>query len=61
MVSEQENCNITSLGAYYNELRYFVEGMQGLNDLSMDPLDEAVKSLELVYKEIEAAGGFQKL
>lgn len=56
-----ENCNITSLGAYYNELRYFVEGLQGLNDLSKAPLDEAVKSLELVYQEIEAAGGFKKV
>ena len=27
--------NVSSLGGYYNELKYFVEGLQGKNDLSV--------------------------
>lgn len=49
--------NISSLGGYYNELKYFVEGLQGKNDLSVAPLEEAIASVRLVKKEIEAAGG----
>lgn len=49
--------NISSLGGYYNELKYFVEGLQGKNDLSIAPPEEAIASLRLVKKEIEIAGG----
>lgn len=49
--------NISSLGGYYNELKYFVEGLQGKNNLSIATLKEAVASVKLVKKEIEAAGG----
>ena len=49
--------NISSLGGYYNELKYFVEGLQGKNDLSVATVSEAVKSVKLVKREIEAAGG----
>ena len=49
--------NISSLGGYYNELKYFVEGLQGKNDLSVATVAEAVASVKLVKKEIEAAGG----
>ena len=49
--------NISSLGGYYNELKYFVEGLQGKNDLSVATVAEAVKSVQLVKREIEAAGG----
>lgn len=49
--------NISSLGGYYNELKYFVEGLQGKNDLSVATVSEAVKSVQLVKREIEAAGG----
>ena len=49
--------NISSLGGYYNELKYFIEGLQGKNDLSVAPPEEAVASLRLVKKEIETAGG----
>ena len=44
--------NISSLGGYYNELKYFVEGLQGKNDLSVATLEEAIKSVRLVKKEI---------
>ena len=49
--------NVSSLGGYYNELKYFVEGLQGKNDLSVATVAEAVKSVQLVKREIEAAGG----
>ena len=49
--------NISSLGGYYNELKYFVEGLLGQNDLSVATVEEAVASVKLVKKEIEAAGG----
>lgn len=49
--------NVSSLGGYYNELKYFVEGIQGKNDLSVATLSEAIASVKLVKKEVEAAGG----
>lgn len=49
--------NISSLGGYYNELKYFVEGLQGKNDLSVATVAEAVASVKLVKRELEAAGG----
>ena len=49
--------NISDLGGYYNELKYFVEGLQGKNDLSVATVAEAIKSVQLVKREIEAAGG----
>ena len=52
--------NVSSLGGYYNELKYFVEGLQGKNDLSVATVSEAIKSVKLVLKEIEVAGGLIK-
>ena len=49
--------NISSLGGYYNELKYFVEGLQGKNDLSVATVAEAIASVKLVKKEIKTAGG----
>ncbi|MBE6947269.1 MAG: Gfo/Idh/MocA family oxidoreductase [Ruminococcaceae bacterium] len=49
--------NVSSLGGYYNELKYFVEGLQGKNDLSVATMAEAIQSVKLVKKEVEAAGG----
>lgn len=49
--------NISSLGGYYNELKYFVEGLKGEHDLAIAPVSEAIKSIQLVLKEVEIAGG----
>ena len=49
--------NISDLGGYYDELKYFVEGLQGKNDLSRSSLAEAVQSIRLIHKEVSAAGG----
>ena len=48
---------MSSLGAYYSELKYFVEGLQGKHPLEAATLDDAIKSVTLVLREIEAAGG----
>lgn len=49
--------NISSLGGYYNELKYFIEGLQGKNDLSIATISESIKSVKLVRREIDDAGG----
>lgn len=58
-MSEEEHtaCNIASLGAYYNELAYFVDCLEHGRPIEIAPLCEAVKSVELVLREIELAGG----
>lgn len=52
--------NLSNLGIYYLELRFFVNSFLGREGI-MVPLDDAVKTLELVYKEIDLCGGMQKL
>ena len=49
--------NISSLGGYYNELKYFIECLKNKKQPIIAPLDEAVKSTMLCLKEIELAGG----
>lgn len=49
--------NVSSLGGYYNELKYFVEGLQGKHGLDVAPLAEAIRSVQLCKKEVEIAGG----
>lgn len=49
--------NISSLGGYYNELKYFVERLQNGQPLEVAPLLEGIKSVELVLKEIDFVGG----
>lgn len=49
--------NISSLGGYYNELKYFVECLNTGTEPVIAPLCEAVKSMELCRREIDLAGG----
>ena len=49
--------NISDLGGYYNELKYFTDRVREELPIEIAPLSEGVKSLELVLKEIEIAGG----
>lgn len=49
--------NISSLGGYYNELKYFVEGLRGDHPLEVATVEEAIRSVKLVKREIEQAGG----
>ena len=52
--------NISSLGGYYNELKYFVDKITAGEELTVAPLCEGVKSVELVLSEIASVGGVQK-
>lgn len=49
--------NLSSLGGYYNELKYFIDKLSNNEPLEIAPLSEGIKSVELVLKEIEIAGG----
>lgn len=51
--------NLSSLGGYYNELKYFVDKLTANEPLEIAPLCEGVKSAELVLKEIASVGGAQ--
>ncbi|MBU9746201.1 Gfo/Idh/MocA family oxidoreductase [Lachnospiraceae bacterium ASD3451] len=52
--------NISSLGGYYNELRYFTQGVKNHTPLTVATLEEAVRSVRLVLQEIELAGGMRR-
>ena len=45
--------NITSLGAYFTELKYFVEHLIEDKPLTVAPLSEGIESVKLVLKELE--------
>ncbi|MFO7612546.1 MAG: hypothetical protein R6W99_08725, partial [Clostridia bacterium] len=49
--------NVSGLGGYYNELRYFTERVASGSAVENATLEEGIKSLELVLGEIESAGG----
>ncbi len=51
--------NLSSLGGYYNELKYFIDRLNADEPLVIALLCEGVKSVELVLKEIESVGGAQ--
>ncbi|MBO4953868.1 MAG: Gfo/Idh/MocA family oxidoreductase [Clostridia bacterium] len=51
--------NISDLGGYYNELRYFVENLNANQPLTVAPLDEGVRSLNLILDELDSVGGAQ--
>ena len=49
--------NLSSLGAYYNELAYFIRSLEAGQQPTVAPLNEAVDSVRAIRREIEAAGG----
>lgn len=49
--------NISDLGAYFNELKYFTEAIKNDTPVEINTLSEAVKSLDLVLSEIAMNGG----
>ncbi len=51
--------NISNLGGYYNELKYFVDKLNANEKPDIAPLCEGVKSVELVLDEIKFVGGAQ--
>ncbi len=52
--------NISDMGAYYEELSYFIHEIVKGNGEEIAPLSEAVKSERLAWREIELAGGMKK-
>lgn len=49
--------NVSDLGGYFNELKYFTNQVQNNITIEKATLEEAVKSFDLVVKEIKNAGG----
>lgn len=49
--------NISSLGAYYNELKYFTQKIRDREKLALAPLSEGIRSVLLDLEEIKSAGG----
>ena len=47
--------NITNLGPYYTEIKYFLECLQDGKEITLAPLQEGVKSVEQALEEWEAA------
>lgn len=52
--------NVSNLGAYYSEIKYFIDEIINGKGEEIAPLQEAIKSAQLVWKEIELAGGRKK-
>ena len=55
--SESENTtgNISSLGGYYNELKYFIQCLRDGIEPNISPLEEGIESFRLIMKELAAA------
>lgn len=51
--------NISSLGGYYNELRYFIDKLNAGETPDVAPLCEGIKSVNLALAEIKSVGGAQ--
>lgn len=51
--------NISSLGGYYNELRYFIDKLNAGETPCIAPLCEGIKSVNLALAEIKSVGGAQ--
>lgn len=52
--------NISNLGPYYTEIKYFQECVRGNKPVEIAPLSEGVKSVELAIKEWNAAKEYIK-
>jgi predicted dehydrogenase len=53
--SDELGGNISSLGGYFNELKYFIECILNKSPIETAPLEEGIKSFRLIMKELEAA------
>lgn len=54
--SEGLGGNLSSLGGYYNEIKYFLECLKNGDAVKVAPLEEGIESFRLTMKEIKAAG-----
>lgn len=58
--SDVAGINISNLGPYYTEIKYFLECVQENKPITIAPLIEGVKSVELAMEEWEAAKEYVK-
>lgn len=56
--SDVAGINISNLGPYYSELKYFVECVRDDKKITLAPLEEGVKSVQLALKEWNAAKAY---
>jgi hypothetical protein len=56
--SDAAGINISNLGPYFTEIKYFVECVENDRKVEVAPLSEGVKSVELAVKELEAAKAY---
>ena len=61
MDSDDLGGNVSDLGGYFNELKYFTDRVRKNITIEKSTLTESVKSLELVIREIKNAGGQEPL
>jgi predicted dehydrogenase len=54
-VSQTDGGNITSLGGYFNELRYFIDCLEAAKKPEIATLAQAAESLRVVMAEVESA------
>jgi len=59
-VKKDVGINLSNMGAYYSELKYFTDKLIAGETPDRATLPEAAKSLELALKEMEIAGGVVK-
>jgi predicted dehydrogenase len=55
--SEETGGNLSSLGGYYNEIRYFLNCLKNGEDIKVISLEEGIASFRLLMKEIKAVSG----
>lgn len=56
--SDVAGINISNLGPYYTEIKYFLDHVKNDESIELAPLEEGVKSVELALQEWEAAKAY---
>lgn len=56
--SNEAGINISNLGPYYSEIKYFAECVRDGKTIELAPLEEGVKSVELALKEWKQAKAY---
>ena len=60
VVTDVAGINVSNLGPYYTEIKYFIQCIQEGKQVEIAPLEEGVKSAELAIQEWEAAKEYVK-
>lgn len=55
MTNETAGINVTNLGPYYTEIKYFAECVRDGRPVEVAPLSEGIKSARLAFREWKAA------